>query len=459
MDSAEILKKVEKTIKKYQLLEKGDKVLIGFSGGKDSVCLLYIFHLLKEKYNLNLIAFHLNHLLRGKEAKRDEEFCKELCKKLNVPIIIKRRDVKKYSKKYNLSIEEAGHKLRYYYYEKIAQKEKCQKIALAHTASDNEETILLSLVYGQSLGRIAGILPKREKIIRPLIDLTSEEVLLFLKENNIPYVEDSTNKDLKIPRNYLRNIIIPNLKKINSNLEKTLRQVSEILFKENEYLEKEVDKVYNLLIKRENNDILISKKEFALLPLAIKRRVLKKLFPNANFYQIEEMINLINKQVGKKIDLKENIIYNEYNYLRISKENKKKMINKIFKIKLNETNNFPKINLKLTCEVIDIEKIKKFNYNNCEYFDKDDIKLPLFIRFRKEGDIIKIKKGKKKVKKLFIDMKIPKIVRDNLPILCDQKGILWILGVYRAYRGLIKKNTKKVLRVKILKWQNPIYPN
>ncbi len=459
MGSVKILKKVEETIKKYKLLEKGDKVLIGFSGGKDSVCLLYIFYLLKEKYDLNLIAFHLNHLLRGKEAKRDEEFCKEFCKKLNVPLIIKRRDVKKYSKKYNLSIEEAGHKLRYHYYEKIAQKEKCQRIALAHTASDNEETILLSLISGQSLGRIAGILPKRERIIRPLIDLTSEEVLLFLKENNLPYVEDSTNKNLKIPRNYLRNIVIPNLKKINSNLEKTLRQVSEILFKENEYLERETDRVYNLLIKKEDDDILISKKEFVILPLAIKRRIFKRLFPNASFYQIEEMVNLVNKQVGKKINLKENIIYNEYNYLRIRKENKKKTINEVFKIKLNKINNFPKINLKLTCEVMDIEKIKKFNYNNCEYFDKNDIKLPLFIRFRKKGDIIKIKKGRKKVKKLFIDMKIPRIVRDNLPILCDQKGILWIFGVYRAYRGLIKKNTKKVVRIKILKWQNPICQN
>ncbi|MEO0130975.1 MAG: tRNA lysidine(34) synthetase TilS [candidate division WOR-3 bacterium] len=458
MKKNKILEKIEKTIKKYQLLEKGDNVLVGFSGGKDSVCLLYIFYLLKEKYHLNLIAFHLNHLLRGNEAKRDEEFCKKFCKKLNIPIIVKRRDIKKYSQKHNLSIEEAGHRLRYYYYEKIAEKEKCQKVALAHTASDNVETILLSLIYGQSLGRIAGILPKRDKIIRPLIDLTTEEVLLFLKGNNLVYVEDSTNQDLKIPRNYLRNIIIPNLKKLNPNLEKTFRQISEILLAENEYLEKETNRIFNSLIKKQNEDILIPKKDFIPLTLVLKRRVLKKLFPDASFWQIENIINLLKRQIGKKIERENDIIYNDYEYLRISKREEKKK-KEIFKIKLKKLNNFKKINLKLTCKVINIEKIKEFDYNNCEYFDKDDIKLPLFIRFRKKGDIIKIKNGKKKIKKLFIDMKIPKIVRDNLPILCDQKGILWILGVYRAYRALIKKNTKKVLKIKILKWRNPIYQN
>lgn len=459
MKENKILKKVKRTIEKYQLLKQGDKVLVAFSGGKDSVCLLYILYLLKEKFNLNLIAFHLNHLLRSKEAKRDEEFCKEFCKKLNIPIIIKRRDVKKYSKKYNLSIEEAGHKLRYYYYEKIAQKEKCQKIALAHTASDNAETIFLSLIYGQSLGRIAGILPKRDKIIRPLIDLTTEEVLSFLKENNLSYVEDSSNRDLKIPRNYLRNVIIPNLKKLNPNLEKTLRQVSEILFSENRYLETETDKIYNLLIKKENGDILIPKKNFVNLSSALKRRIIKKIFPEANFNQVEEIVNLTTKQTGKKISLNNYIIYNEYDYLRIGKKEKPKKSNGIFKIKLNQVNNFPKINLKLTCEIINIEKIKEFDYNNCEYFDKEDIQLPIFIRFRKEGDTIKIKRGNKKVKKLFIDMKIPQKLRDKIPLLCDQKGILWILGVYRAYRAFIKERTKKVLKVKILKWQNPIYQN
>ncbi|MCS7249754.1 MAG: tRNA lysidine(34) synthetase TilS [candidate division WOR-3 bacterium] len=458
MQTNKILKKIEKTIEKYQLLEKNDKVLVAFSGGKDSVCLLYILYLLREKFNLNLIAFHLNHLLRGKEAERDEKFCKEFCKKLNIPIVIKRRNVKKYSKKNNLSIEEAGHKLRYYYYEKIAQKEKCQKIALAHTASDNIETILLSLIYGQSLGRIAGILPKREKIIRPLIDLTTTEILEFLKENNLSYVEDSTNKDLKIPRNYLRHIVIPNLKKLNSNLEKTLRQVSEILISENEYLEKEIDKIFNSLIKKEDNDILISKKNFINLPLALKRRILKKLFPNANFPQIEEIISLTKKQIGKKINLEKEIIYNEYEYLRISKKNEKKD-KRVFKIKLNKINNFPEINLRLTCEIINIEKIKEFDYNNCEYFDNDDICLPLFIRFKKEGDVIQIKNGKKKVKKLFSDMKISQALREKIPILCDQKGILWILGVYRAYRGFINEKTKKVIKIKILRWQNPIYQN
>ncbi|MEO0088540.1 MAG: tRNA lysidine(34) synthetase TilS [candidate division WOR-3 bacterium] len=458
MKGNKILEKVKKTIEKYQLLEKNDRVLVGFSGGKDSVCLLYILYLLKEKFKLDLMAFHLNHLLRGKEAKRDEEFCKEFCKKLNIPIIVKRRDVKNYSQKHNLSIEEAGHKLRYYYYEKIAEKEKCQRIALAHTASDNVETILLSLIYGQSLGRIAGILPKRDKIIRPLIDLTTEEVLLFLKENNLTYVEDSTNQDLKIPRNYLRNIIIPNLKKLNPNLEKTFRQISEILLQENEYLEKETNGIFNSLVKKQNDDILISKKDFIPLPLVLKRRVLKKLFPDASFWQIENIINLFKTQIGKKIERKNEIIYNDYECLRISKR-KEKRKKEIFKIKLNRVNNFKEINLKLTCDVMDIEKIKKFDYNNCEYFDKDDIKLPLFIRFRKKGDIIKIKEGNKKVKKLFIDMKIPQAIRDKIPFICDQKGILWILGVYRAYRGLIKKNTKKVLRIKILKWQNPIYQN
>lgn len=453
-----ILKKVEKTIEDYQLLEKDDRVLIGFSGGKDSVCLLYILYLLKEKYNLSLIAFHLNHLIRGKEAYQDEVFCKEFCQKLNIPLIIKRRNVKKYAQKNKLSLEEAGHKLRYYYYKKIAQKENCQKIALAHTASDNVETILLALIWGKGLKRISGILPKNNNIIRPLIDLTTEEVLNFLKENNLTYREDSSNKDLKIPRNYLRNVVIPYLRKLNPKIEKTFRQITNLLANENEYLEEATKKILNSVIKKKKSEILINKEKFKNLPLAIKRRVVKAILPHLNFFQIERIVKLPEKPIGKKINLENKlIVYNEYQNLRIFSSDKK--IDKIFKIKLNKINYFPEINLKLTCQVIDIEKIKEFNYNNCEYFDKNDIHLPLFIRFRKEGDFIPIKNGKKKLKKLFIDMKIPKKIRDQLPLLCDQKGILWILGVYRAYRGFIKKKTKKVLKVKILKWQNPIYQN
>lgn len=206
-----------------KLIKQNDKILVGFSGGADSVFLLSFLKKFQKKFNLSLVAVHLNHNLRGKEANEDESFCKNFCAALNIPIIIKKKNVKAFAQKNKLSLEEAGRKIRYKLFDEVAAKEQCTKIATAHHQSDNTETVLLNLVKGSGLNGAAGIPAKRGNIIRPLLGVTKDEIFSYLKNKKILFRNDSSNEQNDFQRNYLRNKIVKNLKEeINPKLDEKI---------------------------------------------------------------------------------------------------------------------------------------------------------------------------------------------------------------------------------------------
>ncbi|MCL4278907.1 MAG: tRNA lysidine(34) synthetase TilS, partial [Ignavibacteriaceae bacterium] len=215
-----IEQKALKFIDENHLIDFGDKILVALSGGADSVFLLSFLLKFKKRFRIKLAAFHLNHKLRGKSADDDEKFCKDFCSENNVPFVSVSNEVKANAKKSKLSIEEAARKIRYQELQKAATKLGCNKIATAHNSSDNVETILLNLFKGAGLKGLSGIPVKRENIIRPILSLTSDEIRKYLVQNKIHFRIDESNLKSDYERNFLRNKIIPELKKrLNPQLE------------------------------------------------------------------------------------------------------------------------------------------------------------------------------------------------------------------------------------------------
>ncbi|MDI3312535.1 MAG: tRNA lysidine(34) synthetase TilS, partial [Thermoanaerobacterium sp.] len=199
----------EKTIKEYKMIEKGDKIVIGVSGGPDSICLLNLLLEMKEKYELKLYVVHVNHMLRGADADSDALFVKNVCKGINIPFFLFKEDVRKYAEEKGLSEEAAGREIRYNAFSEVLKKVGGDKIAIAHNKNDVAETILLNILRGAGTAGLVGIKPVNGYIIRPLIRTTRDEILDYLTSKDLGYVIDATNKEDVYRRNRIRLKLIP----------------------------------------------------------------------------------------------------------------------------------------------------------------------------------------------------------------------------------------------------------
>ncbi len=450
-----IIKKVILALKRQVNLNRENKILVGLSGGKDSTFLLISLYLLKERFHLKLFAFHLNHLIRGEEAKRDEEFCREFCRQLRIPILVKRSEVKGYAQRRKLSLEEAGRLIRYRLLEAERRKKGLDYIALAHTATDNAETMLFSLIQGKGLSGIAGIPERRERIIRPLIDLKREEIEEFLNRYNLAYVLDTTNLSLSQPRNYIRHIVFPFLKGLNPNLEETMRQTAKILQAEDAFLRELVESELNRVqVRRIKGGRIFDRNGILSYNLCIRRRILREFFKDMPFADLERLIELVEKPVGKEAVLKGGLwAVRERHGIFIGERDFGKGFSR--QLAVGRVNEIPEIGLNLRLEMKGLKELK-MGRKDREYFDWEEISPPLYLRSWRAGDFLDYEEGRKKLKDLFVDFKVPKRLKGNFPILVDQKGLLWVLGLRRANRAKVSDKTEKVLEVRIERWRDQI---
>lgn len=299
--------KVENTINKYKLLEKNEKIVIGVSGGPDSMTLLTILLKLKEKYNLSLIVAHINHQIR-ENAIKDEEYVKEFCQKNNIEIYIKRANVIEKSQKEKKGLEETGREVRYNFFEEVLKKTNANKIAIAHNLNDNCETIIMNQLRGTGLSGLKGIEPKRGKYIRPLIEIDRKEIEEYCEKNKINPRHDESNDDNTYTRNKIRNIVIPYIKKeFNPNIVNSMNRMAQIVKENEEFLDKEVKKAYNDIIIKEENEIIYDLKEFNDKDIVIQKRLIllgiKKIFGDTKGIEkinLEDIIKLCNNNIGNK---------------------------------------------------------------------------------------------------------------------------------------------------------------
>lgn len=453
-------------IDENNLINKGDKVLIGLSGGPDSICLLHLLNSLKNKYELKLGAAHINHMLRGEEAIKDEQYSKSFCESLGIDFYSIRLDVDKIAKDRGVSTETAGRDCRYNFFNSIKDKYGYTKIATAHNANDQAETIIMRIMRGTGLEGLGGIPVFRDNLyIRPILFLEREYIEKYCEDNNLNPRIDRTNLENIYSRNKIRLDILPYMQKnFNNDVIKAINRMSLLLQDDNEFIDNEAEKSFNKYCEVKDDEIIISEELF-LEERAIITRVIRKSLTKLSkseydfeLKHIKEVINLESIGTHKRIDLPNNIFAeNIYGKVYIRKKDRlNKIANKIEDeiIKKEDLNNF-KINF-LGCliefEVKTKEKSLKFQNNDLiKYFDYDKINRYVTIRKRKNGDrIIPLgMNGSKKIKDIFIDMKIPKDYRDEIPVIQFDDEIAWLVGLKTSNTFKVTSNTKKIIKIEI----------
>lgn len=311
--------KVLNTIKKYELIQNGNNIVIGVSGGPDSMALLNILISLKEnkKIDCNLVVAHINHGIR-KEADEETEYVAEFCKKHNISCYIKKEKVEELAKKEKIGTEEAGRKLRYSFFEEVAKNVNASKIATAHTANDNSETVLMNIIRGSGTSGLKGIEVKRDgRYIRPLIKCSRKEIEEYCTKNKLNPKQDKTNKENIYTRNKIRNQLIPYIEEnFNPSIISSLNRLSELANQENEYIEKQVKKAYNEILIEEHlgnkdiqreNEVILDLKKFNNEEIVIKNRLvlytINRLLgtcQNIEKIHITDIVKLCNNNIGNK---------------------------------------------------------------------------------------------------------------------------------------------------------------
>ena len=303
--------KVLNTIKQYKLIENGDRVVVGVSGGPDSISLLDILNKFQKNniINFEIIVAHINHQIR-EEADSDEEFVKEYCEKNQINFFTKRIDVIKYANNNKMGLEEAGRKIRYDFFDEILKKEDANKIAIAHNKNDKAETIIMNIIRGSGISGLRGIEPIRdEKYIRPIINCERYEIEKYAEDNKLNPRIDKTNFENDCTRNKIRNIVLPYVKKeFNSNIVETLNRLSLVAAETDEYIKRQVIEEYNKIKVEENADkIVLNLKEFNLKDILIRKKILiytiSKVLGNSQNIEkvnVEDIIKMCEKNIGNK---------------------------------------------------------------------------------------------------------------------------------------------------------------
>lgn len=415
-------------------LDNDDYVIVGVSAGPDSMALL---HMLEKNLHCKIVCAHINHNVRS-QSKEEENYLKEYCKKKK--IIFETFKINSYSEN---NFENEARKKRYDFYEKILKKYNSHNLFLAHHGDDLIETIIMKIIRGSNLEGYAGIKTfsylDNYKIIRPLLSLTKEDIIKYNKENNIKYYIDSTNEDISYTRNRYRLQLLPLLKKEDKNVHLKFLKYSNTLQEYDNYINYEIknklSRIYNnncINIKEINQEHEFMKKNIIFYILSKIYNNKSNIIKEKNLFDIIKMTN--NSKPNYIINLPQNYIAKkEYNYIYIEKNKKTELYS--YKKILQNINKIDDMIIEL------VDNIDTDSNNVCR-LNSNQIKLPLFLRNKKNGDYIEIKglNGKKKIKDIYIDSKIPKDKRDNYPLLVDSDdNILWIPNIKKSKYN-VKKN-------------------
>ena len=457
----EILQKWIQFVREQRLFSPGNKILLGVSGGIDSVVMLDLFLRISHSWNLKLAVVHVNHHLRGRSADTDEQFVRNLARDFNLPFYGLKSDVKSYSKKNRLSIEAGAREVRFRFFDRMLKQLGYDSVALAHHADDQAETVLMHLVQGSGLRGLRGMLPKRDRIIRSLLPITRGEIEKYSIERKLKFVVDKSNYETRHTRNKIRwDVLQPLKRRMGESVIRSICHTASIVSESESYLEFEVNKIRkHVIVSCSEQEIVLDIDRFLHYFKTIQKTLLIQIFEeffhftrNLRAHEFDRIINLaIYGKSGSYIEIG--------NHYRIARTKKQLSL-------IRNINGCPSIPVEIGLEILLPERHLKFhteilnekrseisfiNNKKVEYLDMSKIPSPLIVRSVKPGDwfVPLGMKGKKKLHDFFIDEKVPFYKRSSIPLLVGGDSIVWVMGHRLDERFKLDEDTKKILKVEI----------
>ncbi|RKD22785.1 tRNA lysidine(34) synthetase TilS [Ammoniphilus oxalaticus] len=466
-----LFNKLIQSIERQALFQAGDRILVGVSGGVDSMALLDILRRLSKKNDWSIYAAHLNHCFRGEESRQDAAYVARICEQWSIPCKIGETDVPKMIRDKKMNTQTASRIARYDFFRSVANVWRIDKLALAHHANDQAETVLMRVLRGTGIEGLAGIPISRQEagfqITRPLLSVNKEDLIAYCNQRGIKPRVDSSNEKTTYHRNFLRLEVIPWLEQtVNPSLQTALIQLSEIAEQENNLLDVLASETCQQMItQRGETKVVIKRKLFLNSHLALQRRMVKLIFTyldanqaNIGFIHIDRICEWVEQgRVSSRLELPNGaLVRREYDQIIFTLSSLSIPTDSLFSYKMDVPGSvyIHEAKLWVVAEMVDQAVVGMDSLNEeVAMFDADEIKGPLILRNRRKGDRISLlgMKGRKRVKDLLIDQKIPLAKRDQIPILADEAGILWLAGVRRSDRALITEHTKRSLVIRLEK--------
>jgi len=483
-------------LRRNNLIQPGENIVVGVSGGADSVCLLHILAKWQNEFDIKLHAAHLNHQLRGAESDADAEYVANLAASLDVPVIVGKRDVADYRSRRGCSIEEAARELRYDFLAEVARDVGARWVAIGHTSDDQVETILMHILRGTGISGLCGLEPcspfpfchselKAKNlglvVIRPLLDITRQETLSYCQEHQLRPRFDSSNLCLSFLRNRLRLELLPSLRKYNPSVDQALLRLAKIAKDDSSFIEQQALQLWDEVSRQEKNAIFLDRKKIGSLPVALQSRLVRLALDrilgdtrDIEANHIEAIRSLLTKPVGKRILLPHGIIcQGEYDELVITSAAKHaQLLSSLcpfpplqgeFRLKVPRETVLP--GWKVIASIVQRQEASLSlrgvpsvsegtgRSNLVAEFDLDKTGTELFIRKRQSGDRFQpLGMGMaKKLQDFMVDAKIPLPWRDHIPLVCSSQQIVWIVGWRIDERVKVTEDSKEILHIEFQK--------
>ncbi len=454
---------VRDTIHRYDMIRPGDTVLVGVSGGPDSVALLTILHELRDEWALSLRAAHLNHGLRGAEAAADATFVEELCARMGVPCTMGEVDGHELMRRWGMSAEMAARRARHQFLTRVAEEVGAQRVALGHTADDQAETVLLRLLRGASLQGLAGIPPKtRGVIIRPLIEVRRHQVIQYLRERGVGWRVDETNWDTGIPRNWVRHRLIPLLEQeFQPGISTVLARLASVLRPDAEFLDAMARSRLQGLVRAQGESLYADLAQLKALPTALRRRVLLAACRRAgcpadalSYRHVAAMEALLETERGERyVDLPGGIRLGVGHGVMVWQPHGRTSPPRVEPKRLSVpgVTLVEELGVEFRADILSADHRVHLTQDAwTEYFDYEKLVLPLRCRTRRPGDRFHPlgMQASKKLQDFLVDLKVPRRLRDRVPLVESADGqIVWVVGYRMDDRYKINHSTRRVLRL------------
>ena len=450
-----IINKVRETIRANKLIEEGDNIIVGASGGPDSQFLIYALMEFRKEMDFTIILAHLNHLHR-KEADFDESLVEETAEKFALDFRKKAASMDAYAKKYGISSEDAGRRLRYDFFREIQKEYPKSKIAIAHNLDDQAETVLMRIIRGTGVEGLRAMDYRNGDIIRPILDIKKAKILDYLNSEQIPYAIDKTNFATDYTRNKLRLDIIPEIEKINPNFKESLVKLSEIATDEISISDSYIKNIYeDIIIQRKTDSISFDKVVFESQDKAIQSRLIrcaigeiKREIRDISKENIDNFLSLVDLANGKSIIKDDLVFLKSYKFYKMSlrKEDSQKKTGELT-INIGEELSFGGKRIKISS----VSDFQKKHGKNIEYFDRDKLTFPLSVRFRKNGDKFRPTGlgHSKKLKDFFIDMKVDKEKREKIPLILSENDIIWVTSFRSSEDYKLDPSTRNIIKIEV----------